>query len=57
MLGALSQYGKLGMTCIANSPEDAQSLFDRTVRILDNETNSDSHGVQAPLLDRYLTME
>jgi hypothetical protein len=57
MIGALSQYGKLGMTCIANSPEDAQGLFDRTVRVLDNETNSESRGVQAPLLDRYLTME
>jgi len=45
------------MTCIANSPEDAQGLFDRTVRVLDNETNSESRGVQAPLLDRYLTME
>ena len=29
MIGALSQYGKLGMTCIGNSPEEAQHLFDR----------------------------
>jgi len=57
MIGALSQYGKLGMTCIANSPEEAQSLFERTTRTLDNETGGDGNGVQAPLLDRYLAME
>jgi hypothetical protein len=57
MIGALSQYGKLGMTCIGNSPEEAQQLFEHTARTLDKETDSDVHGVQAPLLDRYLAME
>jgi hypothetical protein len=57
MIGALSQYGKLGMTCIANSSGEAQRLFEHTARILDNETNSDNPGLQAPLLDRHLAME
>jgi hypothetical protein len=57
MIGALSQYGKLGMTCIGNSPDEAQRLFDHTVTVLDEETEGGNHGVQAPLLDRFLSME
>ncbi len=57
MIGALSQYGKIGLTCIANSAADAERLFDHTAGVLDDETKSGSHGVQAPLLDRYLPME
>ncbi len=34
MIGALSQYGKLGVTCIGNSPAEAQDLYDRTLEIL-----------------------
>jgi hypothetical protein len=57
MIGALSQYGKVGMTCIANSPEEAEALFASTARVLDQEVEGEGHGVQAPLLDRYLKME
>lgn len=57
MIGALSQYGKLGMTCIGNSSEEAQSLFDKTVSLLDDQCEGDGHGEAAPLLDRHLTME
>jgi hypothetical protein len=57
MIGALSQYGKIGMTCIADSPADAQELFEQTTRALDVEIDGDSHGVQAPLLDRNFQME
>lgn len=57
MIGALSQYGKIGMTCIANSPEAAQELFERTTTALDSEIDGRGHGVQAPLLDRYFAME
>ena len=34
LLGALSKYGKVGVTCIGDSPEEAQSIFDRTVEML-----------------------
>lgn len=57
MVGALSQYGKVGVTCIGNSPEEAQAIFERTTDVLDQETDSSMHGQQAPLLDRYLSME
>ena len=37
MIGALSQYGKLGLVCIGNSPEEASGLFEKTVQVLDEE--------------------
>ena len=57
MIGALSQYGKMGMTCIADSPAAAQGLFERTTLALDEEIDGQGHGVQAPLLDRHFSME
>ncbi|MDX1403855.1 MAG: peptide ligase PGM1-related protein [Woeseiaceae bacterium] len=59
MLGALSQYGKLGMTCIGNSIEEADELFSRTVRTLDERTrgDADDHGEMQPLLDKKPEME
>ncbi len=57
MIGALSQYGKIGMTCIGNSPEEAQRLFDETGRIMDDSTAGDGHGAAAPMNDRYIGME
>ena len=38
LIGALSQYGKLGMTAIGNTREEVESLYDKTLRILDRET-------------------
>ena len=57
MIGALSQYGKIGMTCIADSPAAAQTLFEQTVNALDDEIGHRGHGVPTPLLDRHLPME
>jgi hypothetical protein len=37
LLGALSQYGKLGMVCIASSHERAKKLYERTIATLDYE--------------------
>jgi len=37
LIGALSQYGKLGLVCIGDSPERAKELYCRTVHILENE--------------------
>jgi hypothetical protein len=34
LLGALSKYGKVGVTCIGDSLEEAQNIFDRTVEML-----------------------
>jgi hypothetical protein len=59
MIGALSQYGKLGMTCIGNSPEQADELFRRTVALLDRETDTGEHehGELEPLFDNPVSME
>lgn len=34
MIGALSQYGKLGMVCIGRSPEEARAYYDKTIEVL-----------------------
>jgi PGM1 C-terminal domain/ATP-grasp domain len=38
MIGALSQFGKMGMVCIGDSPEEAYSLYTKTIEVLDAET-------------------
>lgn len=38
MIGALSQYGKLGVLCIGVSPERAADYYRETVEVLDRET-------------------
>jgi len=40
LMGALSQFGKVGVTCIGNSIEEAQGMFDKITQILDAETQS-----------------
>ena len=37
LIGALSEFGKLGVTCIAGSAEAAERLYQETVRVLDKE--------------------
>jgi hypothetical protein len=38
LIGALSEFGKLGLTVIANSEEEVDELFERTLAVLDRET-------------------
>ncbi len=38
MIGALSQFGKIGVTCIGNSPEEADVFYQKTIKILDRAT-------------------
>jgi hypothetical protein len=40
MMGSLSQYGRVGATCIGATPADAQALFELTGRTLDEESRS-----------------
>ncbi|MFK7743359.1 MAG: peptide ligase PGM1-related protein [Planctomycetota bacterium] len=40
MIGALSQYGKLGVICIGNSAEEAEQLYRKTRKVLDHETDA-----------------
>ena len=37
MIGALSEFGKVGVLCIGASPERAEELYQQTVRVLDQE--------------------
>ncbi len=37
LIGALSEFGKLGMVCVGASAETARRLYDETVEVLDRE--------------------
>ncbi len=37
LVGALSEFGKLGLVCIGDSPESAKAFYDKTIEILDFE--------------------
>ena len=37
LVGALSEYGKLGLVCVGSSPERAKAYYDKTINILDLE--------------------
>ncbi len=40
LMGCLSQFGKLGLTSIGDSPQQAQEIYNRVVKVLDQETPS-----------------
>jgi hypothetical protein len=37
LVGALSEYGKLGLVCIGDTPQKAKEYYDRAIYVLDNE--------------------
>ena len=40
LMGALSEFGKLGLTSIGNSWAEAEAIYHQVEEILDRETNS-----------------
>jgi hypothetical protein len=44
MIGALSQFGKIGLTAIGNSHAEADAMYARALAILDRETGAASQG-------------
>jgi hypothetical protein len=40
MIGPISQYGKVGVTCIGDSRDEADALYQWTTRVLDQETGA-----------------
>jgi hypothetical protein len=38
LIGAVSEFGKLGVTAIADSPADADAIYERALAVLDRET-------------------
>lgn len=57
LMGCLSRYGKLGLTCIGNSPQQAQQIYDQVVAVLDAETDISNLNIQEnyPLSTPILT--
>lgn len=39
LMSCLSEFGKLGLTSIGNTPAEAQAIYDRVERVLDRETS------------------
>lgn len=37
LIGALSEFGKLGVVCIGSTPEKAKAFYDQTLKVLDFE--------------------
>ncbi|WP_414542188.1 peptide ligase PGM1-related protein [Nostoc sp. CCY0012] len=42
LMGCLSQFGKLGLTSIGDSPQQAEDIYNKVVKVLDEETRSDN---------------
>lgn len=40
LMGCLSEFGKLGLTSIGDSPQQAEEIYNRVVNVLDAETKS-----------------
>lgn len=38
LVGALSEFGKLGLVCIGSTPERAKAFYDRAIEVLDAES-------------------
>ncbi|MBE9050144.1 carboxylate-amine ligase [Nostocales cyanobacterium LEGE 11386] len=51
LMGCLSQFGKLGLTSIGDSPQQAEDIYNRVVKVLDEETRNDNHDL--PLFSDY----
>ncbi|GAB1538421.1 peptide ligase PGM1-related protein [Scytonema sp. NUACC21] len=43
LMGCLSQFGKLGLTSIGDSPQQAEEIYNKVVKVLDEETSSTHH--------------
>jgi len=39
-MGCLSEFGKLGLTSIGDSPQQAKEIYHRVVKVLDEETRA-----------------
>ncbi len=47
LMGCLSQFGKLGLTSIGDSPQQAQDIYNKVVKVLDEETRSENRDFSA----------
>lgn len=42
LIGCLSEFGKLGLTSVGNSSEEAEAIYNRVIQALDSETQTGS---------------
>ena len=40
LMGCLSEFGKMGLTCIGDSPQQAEEIYNNIVKVLDEETRT-----------------
>lgn len=40
LMGCLSQFGKLGLTSIGDSPQEAEDIYNKVIKVLDGESNT-----------------
>ncbi|MCB9644683.1 MAG: carboxylate-amine ligase [Myxococcales bacterium] len=52
LIGALSEFGKFGVLCIGDTPEQAQELYTRTVEVMDGATKH-ARGKSVPLAHSF----
>lgn len=43
LMGCLSQFGKLGLTSIGDSPQQAEEIYNKVVKVLDEEASSNNN--------------
>jgi hypothetical protein len=43
LIGALSQFGKIGIVCIGSTPEKAIEFYDKAVNVLNLESKHHYH--------------
>jgi len=56
LMGCLSEFGKLGLTSIGNSPQQAEDIYNKLIHAMDSETRSFPDGIPSSSLhwsDRY----
>jgi PGM1 C-terminal domain len=44
LIGCLSEFGKLGLTCIGDSQRQAEEIYNRVIEVLDSETDCRKNG-------------
>lgn len=49
LMGCLSEFGKLGLTSIGNSPQQAEDVYRRVVKAIDEETKPSDSGTLLPM--------
>jgi hypothetical protein len=50
LIGCLSEFGKLGLTSIGNSPQQAEDSYNQIIQVLDDETRSRDRELRAASL-------